>query len=1742
MQLNFFRRGVTSVLWLLAWNLWAHDVNLITDLAVTNSPTNFVIAADIPYEATSGFNRGAIHATALVYFATTNAAPVTYDYEMVFRLLNQTDSPVPVLNSAGTGPTNEFVVPTSVTLPYGFVAFFTNYTGSYSARLEPQQRLSPYDRYHVDLQLRKRLAGGGVFAATGSPTNTAPQQYYHFTNTVPTGDAARNTIAEVRSVNWGKKTAVRTIGGRQTFSVVANCRAVRFDEFGGLLGTSPVDVRLAVELRDAATAAVVPLVNGVTNFAPFISHYVSLGVAPYAEPSVVNGSVEIFFEPDVQLDPVNRSYLATVTISHNETTNTFSTVIGNAASGDPAQLLHLSGNLNFGSVATRLTALDADPGAPILAPPYQVSALGISSNGGYVINHPTHLLAGGIVGVNVDSAGDAFVTSGTVAINAPAFDADTNHNVIFFRAGLTLNNAGAHASNIVALLPTGLGFRADTNADVLDVFVPYGGMSLNGSLSPGGVLTLATNVFLCEESKPLWFAVPDITWAVDEGAFHFTPLSVTYVRIRQIMALVTAPADVLDKGKFSNELLFGAVNGFAPGAPLIARAGDNGDAQLTTRLTLGAGYFGPHFPIFTGPIWFASGEMDIADDLIVASNSVLNGVVDFYGAFARNCADGTNCLAPGSLPISYVKFVPTGGQLHISRDAGLVGGGSLLEAPPYHNTIAWGTADAAATPVHRVIEAFPTARYCMAGSFLRGGDYDDFIWNGTGQLLFSGVSSNNINTVERPNSAAYADGFGDYPGFNLRACNSHNGHSTIAGSPTVDYPLTSRSKYYLRLGGVSGIHEAPPGTMQLAPGGATYAFSFSTFSLAYLDNENVDSRTAGDVHIPGVASGGDPGFDLAFEKMELTCNGGLGEVELGSASLGSTNHLVYWNTDVIAGGLKFVQPDKCDPSSSKLVLGVTANAALVTTPLYGELGFLTTGHLTTTNDGYASFLQVPNNLSLHGKTGGDYPFLPTRQAYLNNARLWPGAAATGFLNIAGGLDVPFFENLPVHVHTQAKPYDTSLPLYVMDAFPDDDLDQVGFFPTNSTPSAFRLGTPHAKRDWVAGIHFDYPLKWTDSSRSFRSPAPENDSFVVLDVQHEVKRLDASNAELDFGIKSDGLPQINLVNLAADATGISAKMSEAIGAATTSAMEAGLAQFDDILNPLAATILAKPVASLCDPVSDALYDELAALPSGSWNFTIQNRCLGSVEVGTTNIFYKLQTLASEVEGATNLTADLQLRLVQVQAGLTAVSNVVNNVPMLIAAAQKILELVPGGLGVPSDLLQSQFTAAESARAEILSALADVSGKVKELQDGLDSGNEFASELATMVSSRVADLNSAATGLESALNSKINSVTINADVESFAAVYTREQFRQLVRDTVVTQLGAKNFSLDLQTILRERLYDLNASARQAVDSSFQQVNDVVRDAVSSATAELDSSYSGMLGAVNSVMRAGQINGYAHINGDSLDELRLDLKVQMDVPSELDLHAWLRIKSLKSDGPSGCGGGSPSDPATEIILGAESSKLDWIMPNLAGKMETKFTLSPANSPVGVAGKLEITGGLNFEAFSVDSLSAFVAFGASENYLAASAKLTFQSYAGAGGFFFGRTCTTDPLSWDPEVAAIVGTPPFTGVYVFGEAWVPVSEALLGIPATCFFRVDANVGCGMGYFLEGPTFIGRAKMGLSGRVLCIVSASASANLVGVANPSGVSMSGSGEFCATIGVWPAEFDICKTAHLKYQNKSWSVDF
>lgn len=169
-------------------------------------------------------------------------------------------------------------------------------------------------------------------------------------------------------------------------------------------------------------------------------------------------------------------------------------------------------------------------------------------------------------------------------------------------------------------------------------------------------------------------------------------------------------------------------------------------------------------------------------------------------------------------------------------------------------------------------------------------------------------------------------------------------------------------------------------------------------------------------------------------------------------------------------------------------------------------------------------------------------------------------------------------------------------------------------------------------------------------------------------------------------------------------------------------------------------------------------------------------------------------------------------------------------------------------------------------------------------------------------------------------------------------------------------------------------------------------------------------------------------------------------------------------------------------------------------------------------------------------------MAFGVSENYFSASAALVFgKGYKGKGGIFFGRTCSLDAFFWDENLGSILGEPPFTGAYGYGEAWLPLNE-IIGIKSTCFFTVSAGVGAGAGFFIEGPTFFGKMFFGLHGEVLCIVSITGEVELYGLVNPKGLTLKGVGTVAGEIGWCPICIAFKRSIGLSYVSGKWDLDF
>lgn len=381
------------------------------------------------------------------------------------------------------------------------------------------------------------------------------------------------------------------------------------------------------------------------------------------------------------------------------------------------------------------------------------------------------------------------------------------------------------------------------------------------------------------------------------------------------------------------------------------------------------------------------------------------------------------------------------------------------------------------------------------------------------------------------------------------------------------------------------------------------------------------------------------------------------------------------------------------------------------------------------------------------------------------------------------------------------------------------------------------------------------------------------------------------------------------------------------------------------------------------------------------------------------------------------------------------------------------------------------------------------------------------------------------------------------------FSPEAFKLMIRNELRDRLLVSDFIQQVQYCLRQYISELDMALRSAIDSAFAEVSRMCKELIKEALGPIDDKINGLLGDVNSVVGAGSVDGYAHIQGDTLRRLRLDAEVELKVPDEMKLQAYLEMLCYDSSTTTGTSGASPcvaeGEKVVEVRIGALDVPLDWISPDMRADLGVWFSMKiePQVRPRGLGGSLTMTGGeLNFQSFKVTEFSAAVALGAQENYLAASATVIVSDYQAAGGIFFGRTCSIEPLRLvDPDAASLLGQPPFTGAYVYGEVWLPISEMLFGIPATCLFRISASVGAGAFYFAEGPTYGGRMSLGASGEALCIVSIEGQISLIAVMAGGDLRFSGRGTVSGEAGICPICTEISRSLRVTYQDGSWSLD-
>lgn len=1368
--------------------------------------------------------------------------------------------------------------------------------------------------------------------------------------------------------------------------------------------------------------------------------------------------------------------------------------------------------------------------------------------------------------------------SNLTVVTLPIFQTQTVQNVAYnYSGGVRLSQAGARA-DVRVRLPAGLGHAAASNAMLLSPYLSFSNAPLGPSLLP---LAYTNNQFLyfCEETKPLMIPSGQTVWRSATGSIELDSggHSPVYVRAPHLRHLETNAALLVKPEwatKKSNERYYHFIHKVVTN-PVFYSSSPRREARMDAQFSFEAGTNLTHFPYGVSIPFQFGGEMRVVKDLAqtVSDKPFLGKVgATLLTQYARDvpaesCA-GAAGLGQVALPIGDLPF-------RLTAD-----GGFLLAGPLNSTNLQWGTRHDGAF-AHSTAP-FADGSFYVPGHFLRSDRrfLSAFSNLAPAEILLNGLMTNNASTLERQGTTNYLNGFGDYAGLNLRVGSDEAvyGESALGGEPTGPYPLTGRSKYYLRRSGVSGIHEA---TELLNEKFAIYGYSvtFTNFGLSFLSLDNVDSRTFGQISLPHPS-----GFDVAFERMLFTPLGDLDQADV-PANVGQ-KVLTYWQSRFDPLDILFVEDASapCGSSNRFLSIPVETACANVDARLFGTLGFQPDGNLLTAARNVGTIdsrLSLPGSLGLAGPGNDVYSFKPVALAYLNNFDAETNqSTGVGFINLVGSLDVPFFEDMQVHLQTSANTNAAGSSVFFMGGWPtlgwtnaagqsffdlstfDSNNDA---YPTNRVAGngAYRSGAnyrPRATRHWLGLVPFDYPLEWSSSTKSFKSPSAESIELLVLAVEHQVDYLGAKRAELSFGAQYDGLPQINLANMAFNAvdeqTGIaSCFVSNGISAVADALVE-GTDELNRMVDSQLKGLVDDVMSDLVDPVVSNLYGQLYSAytndPAGNYFTNAVNKYVAGIGAGGADTAAK--KIAQIAASGSNLVARVDQALADVETMLDAFIGAVPSAGRRGPDVDGLLTLTDGQYEVLAGLGQELVRQLASEAADALGAdldpgladalrqvsstleqirltMVDLRNVVSDLRARLAAGQDFALEL----SSKVDPLVVSNLTLQAANEINARFAAWQNDNLQFTA-HSPDEIREMIRSEIETAFYASVLAEQLQTAIRSRIYELSGSVQQAADGVFQQLNDAIRAMLSDLLQELDEEINGALGSLGDSIGAGQLNGYAHVSGDSLEELRIDGKFQWKVPDALEFNGYMIVRQLDSDGASGCSfeGGT----ANEVVLGADDVSLNWISEGLKADVSTKFTF--AADPVeivGMAGAFEMTGGtLGFESFKVTQLAAAVAFGSLENYISAAVGAQFDSFEVMGGIFLGKTCDIAPLElWDPDVVEVLGSPPFTGIYSYGEGWMPIYDY------GCVFNISAGAGAGIFYFVDGPIG-GKIMLGAKGEALCAVTIRGEVRVAGSKNGGNFTMVGKGKLSGKAGCCPFCVKFNKQVKLTYKNGSWDADY
>ncbi len=1464
---------------------------------------------------------------------------------------------------------------------------------------------------------------------------------------------------------------------------------------------------------------------------------------------------------------------------------------------------YLTGQLASGTINTTFTAATQmnNPllqiNDPVVAGTVARVLLNLPSQDGKIPGKPRHYFDG-LITVDVLPNGDCKLVYdvNVKVLPDPVYgprDVELVGNVMFERVETIMRGAGILGKTTQIILPIGCqasstatsrrmrstlhnsdAYYLDANLVPTATYLSFDGGSVGGNVT--------NSLYLSFDRLPVRWKTPELRWYPATGQLVFTPDSAFSMHHRDPQIAVMA---LLNQPRATNDGMFHYALPEGNSVTLSANAGSYTFVNFASLYLTPTKFpdaitaqFDTHFPRDWTIQW-----TDPNSGVRIVNNQVdgvshLNGVTSNMGVrYEQGCADG-ECDGPvPALPkvSRALNFTPAGNSWNFTPDLGLSKTGTPVVASG--TMLAWGYSGA--TIAHRLSPNFTAARALTAGSVLRGQDLTSA--NGPATLLLSGhTSPTNSVLVERPGTATYDTGAADYPGLNFRVPDAtFTARSNLAGNDTAPYALTTNSKYYTRISGVSGKHESAANTN---PTFVAFGFPFrlSALRLGFLSGRNVTSGVQGYCEVTTPL---DKFFALNFDRLIFGCSGALQGANLSATQPSIT--LSYWGNLFTPTALDFPQPKTCPPPPGSAgfvrLAGTSTFPALSSQPMSGTLGFangdlvteslpssVINGVVTPVAQGLGAISRfTPNGpVIVSGPAGTGWRVYAQGGVYLDRYDQSGGEAA-GTVNLNGLVDVPFFMDLPVHLSTSAAKTATDTTLVYFrnlistEKYYDPEHRGRPFGIPRDTFYTSGNYDPHATKHWLNLVDFDYPLV-QDVSRQFKSRAPITDNALkIMKLQHQVTALSPNMAELNLKGEIDidplgKLAEISVGGLLESLNDIFPGVSSSVLSKITKGASATI-NFDSLLGDDLSANLGSGLNSAASPISSALYTQLSANPVPA--------TLNNVRASLAN---NIDTLFGS--GATGLNGQwrrtLQDKLTQVDTQLVDFQSLINTAGDIIALANSLRTK----LG-QAPLVSPEISRIEIARNDLTSAMTRIRDAVSTAKTALDGSGALSLALDTALPPTIASAGNPS--LENLVQLALNDLQAKwntqaaAQGSSFFAAHNASELQSDLSQALADRVLGSAFGSQALSLLRMHLADTQYALRQTVDETLGMLKNAAKDAISDVAK-------GVLGSLGSFSGMGSITGNAHINGDTLNELRVDGKLAISVGGEavgstdsLKVNGYFILRDVDSTTPDGACRAS-FGAASEILVGA-SGAFSWgsRTPGAGGistiglGINGKFTLDAPGNLIGLAGDIAILGDFGFQDVNFKELKFGFGFGAGDAYFYGRASGSFKAMDVTAGAFFGQTCDIGIMkNVDKDIATVLTTTlgsadlstfPVIGAAVYAEGSMSLMP-IIGIPPSCL--LDLRVGGGQGVFIfkKGPQLtVGfKQSMSIRGELLCLVDVTGQLAYViaGSGNLDGTNLQADGFGRATVtgevGYSPFSWDFEKTLTMRIHAApvSYKIDY